>query len=63
MALYNLRLSEHGLVAFVVAVFAVAKQVDEHVSVPALAVFQSNAHDLHHRLCLVGVDVEDQRLA
>ena len=60
--LVQLRLREHGLVAFVVAVFAVPQQIDVDVLVPPLAVGQRDAHDLNHGFRLVSVDVEYERL-
>ena len=60
--LVQLRLCEHGFVAFVVAVFAVSQQVDVDVLVPPLAVGQGDAHDLNHGFRLVRIDVEYERL-
>ena len=58
--LVELGLGEFGFVALVVAVLPVAEQVDEDVTVPALAVFQRDADGGHHGLGIVRIDVEDR---
>ena len=54
----HLGLREARLIALVVAVFAVAIQVDDHVLVKPLAVFDGEVHDLHDGLGVFAVDVK-----
>ena len=60
--LVHQRLGERGLVALVVAVAAIAEQVDDHVLLELLAELDRDARDVDHRLRVVAVDVEDRRL-
>ena len=60
--LVHARLSERGLVGLVVAVAAVAEQVDDDVLVEGLAERERESHDAHGRLGIVAVHVEDRRL-
>ena len=55
-------LGEGGVVGFVVAVAAIAPQVDQHVALERLAETDGQPRRLHHRLRVVGVDVEYRRL-
>jgi len=59
--LVELGLGEAGLVRLVVPVPPVAQQVDEDVGVELLAVVQGQLRRQHHRLDVVGVDVEHGR--
>ena len=52
------RLGEAGLVALVVAVLAVAEQVNKYVASEVLAVFHREAHGVHHRFYVVAVHVQ-----
>jgi hypothetical protein len=52
------RLRRRRLVGLVVAVAAVAHQVDHHVLVELHAIFEREARDEAHRLGIVGIDVE-----
>ena len=56
------RLGEGRIVHLVVPVLAVADQVHEHVAPEALAVGDRQPHDVHGRLGVVGVHVEDRRV-
>ena len=60
--LVHQRLGERRLVAFVVAVAAVADHVHHHVLLEALAVFDRDARAVDDRFRVVGVDVEDRRV-
>ena len=56
------RLSERGLIGFVVSVAPVAKQVDYDVLFEFVAKFGGGAGDFDDRLGIVAVDVKDRRL-
>ncbi len=56
------RLSEGRLVAFVMAVTAIAEDVDHHVLLEAMAELGRDARDMHDRLGIVAIDVENRRL-
>ena len=58
----QLGLGELGFIAFVVAVFPVPQEVDEHVALECLAVIQGDVHHLDHSLHVVGVHMEHQPL-
>ena len=51
-------LGEARFVALVVAVLAVAEQVDEDVAAKKLPVLHGKAHGMHNRLYVVSVDVK-----
>ena len=51
-----------GVVAFVVAVAAIADHVDDHVLLELLAVVEGDLHDADGGIGIVAVDVEDGRL-
>ena len=55
-------LGEGRLIAFVVAVAAVAEHVDDHVAVEAQAEFHRQLGDVNDGFRIVAVDVEDRRL-
>ncbi len=59
--LVHQRLGDHRLVGFVVALAAKTDEVDEHVLVVFLAVFDRNFHRQQARLGVVAVDVKDRR--
>ena len=52
-------LGEHRLVDLVVSVLSVADQIDNDVLVPGCPPLGGDVGDQHHRLGIVGVDVED----
>ena len=56
------RLGEGRLVRLVVAVAAIAEDVDDHVLLEAVAELGGDARDMYHRLGIVAVHVEDRRL-
>ncbi|MBG9885184.1 hypothetical protein ABE10_00995, partial [Bacillus toyonensis] len=56
------RLGHRRVVALVVAAAAVADEVDDDVTVEALAVLEGELRDVDHRLGVVAVDVQDRRL-
>ena len=56
------RLGEARLVAFVVAVAAIAPQIDHHVLLELLAELGGEPRHVHHGFGIVAVDVEDRRL-
>mmetsp|Transcript_57860 Transcript_57860/g.125613 ORF Transcript_57860/g.125613 Transcript_57860/m.125613 type:complete len:274 (-) Transcript_57860:871-1692(-) len=58
----HLRLREHGVVDLVVAVLAVADDVDHHVPLEAVAPLRGQTADLDDGVDVVAVDVEDGRL-
>ncbi len=60
--LVHQRLGESRLVAFVMAVTAIAEDVDDHVFLEAMTEFRRDARDMHHGFGIVAVDVEDRRL-
>ena len=53
------RLGDGGIVHLAVAVAAIADQVDHHVAVKAIAIFERQRAHAHHRLGIFAVDVED----
>jgi hypothetical protein len=59
-ALVHQRLSEHRLVDFVVTVATVADDIDDDVLVEGGAPFSSHAANVHDRLGVVRVDVENR---
>ena len=60
--LVHLRLREGRFVAFIVAVAAVAEQVEHHGLVELHAEFGGDLRRIDHRFRIVAVDVEDRRL-
>ena len=56
------RLGERRLVAFVVAVAAIADQIDQEVALELLAIRERQPRRLDARLGIVGVDVDDRNL-
>ena len=56
------RLREHGVVDLVVAVLAVAHDVDDHVLLELLTILGSEATHARHGLDVVAVDMEDRSL-
>ena len=56
------RLRGRRLVGLVVAMAAIADQVDDHVLVELHAVLERQARDEHHGFRIVGIHVEDRRL-
>jgi len=61
--LVHLGLGEGGLVDLVVPETSVAHDVDNHIGVEALALLGRELHDVHHRLHIVTVHVEDGQLS
>ena len=59
--LVHLRLGEHRLVAFVMAVAAITDHVHHHVLLEALTVFRGDARRMDNGFDVVGVDVENGR--
>ena len=53
------RLREHGLVNLIVAILPVADKVNDDILVPGGPPLGREVGDQHHRLGIVGVDVED----
>ena len=54
------RLCETGLISFVVTVFAVAEQIDEHIPVVALSVFGRKEHGVDHRFHIVSIHMQNR---
>ncbi len=57
------RLCEARLVAFVMTVFPVAKQIDKYISVETLPVFNSEFHSINHSFDIVGIYMENGALS
>src|SRR3546814_8491603 len=55
------RLREGRLVGFVMAVPAIAPEVDHHVLLEPLTIFGRDARDMHAGFRIVPIDVEDRR--
>ena len=60
--LVHQRLRERRLVGLVVAVPAIADEVDEEILIEPLAIRDAQPHGLEARLRVVGVDVDDRNL-
>src|SRR4051812_27308835 len=56
------RLSESGLVAFVMSQAAIAIDVYDHVTLKLVTKIERQPHDLRHRFRVLTVDVEDRNL-
>ncbi|CAI8254541.1 MAG: Uncharacterised protein [Flavobacteriia bacterium] len=54
-------LRETWLISFVVPVFAVAKQIDEHITIVALSVFGRKEHRMNDGLDIVSIHVQYRR--
>ena len=57
-----MRLRVTGVVAFVMAMLAIAHHVDDHVAMEPLAIFESKLHRAEAGFGIVAVDVENRRL-
>ncbi len=60
--LIHQRLGRARLVGFVMAVTAVAHQIDEHITFKGITEIQRNAGDESHGFRVIGVNVENRRL-
>ena len=55
-------LGKSRLIGFVVSVPSVSQQVNEHISMEVLAVFNCQLNGKYHRFHIIRIDVEHRRL-